>query len=282
MEIGKYNQLEVLKEVSIGYYLDAGEIQILLPKRSATRELQSGDWVQVFIYNDSEDRPVATMHSPKATVGDFAYLRVKDTTSFGAFLDWGLEKDLLVPFKHQLYPLKKGERYIVYILLDPRTKRIIATTKLQPHFNPDTSQLVNGQTVELLIYDFTDLGIMAVVDNQYSGMLYRNEVFERVKIGEVRTGYIKKIREDGKLDLGLNQEGYSAVLASRDVVLQALKDAGGFLPFHDKSNPTEIYETFQMSKKIFKKTIGALYKARRITISETGIRLVKRPDKYRK
>jgi predicted RNA-binding protein (virulence factor B family) len=267
--------MEVLRALPIGYFLDAGDFQVLLPRKLASRELQVGDWARVFIYNDSEDRLIATMLPPKAVVGDFVALQVKDVTDFGAFLDWGLEKDLLVPYKHQFFPLQKGENYVVHILLDERTKRIIATTKIEPFCNRDTSKLHEGQTVQLLIYNFTDLGIMAIVDNQYSGMLYRNEVFERLPIGAERSGYIKKIREDGKLDLGLNQEGYGVVTAARDVVLKALTDAGGFLPVHDKSNPTEIYDSFQMSKKIFKKTLGALYKARLITISETGIRLVK-------
>lgn len=275
MEIGKFNEMEVLRELPIGWYLDAGDFQVLLPRKLASRELQVGDWARVFIYNDSEDRLIATMFPPRAIVGDFVVLPVKDVTDFGAFLDWGLEKDLLVPYKHQLFPLQKGEKYVVHILVDQRTKRIIATTKIEPHFNRDTSKLREGQTVHLLIYNFTDLGIMAVVNNEYSGLLYRNEVFERLAIGTERSGTIKKIREDGKLDLALSREGYGVDAQTKDIILNALNAAGGFLPFHDKSNPAEIYDRFQMSKKIFKKTLGALYKDHLITISDTGIRRVK-------
>src|SRR5690606_25135793 len=208
-----------------------------------------------------------------AAVGEFAAMRVKDVTDFGAFLDWGIEKDLLVPNSEQHRKLRVGQTTVVRLCLDARTERVIGVGKLNPFLNKDLSALEEGQAVNLMVYDQTDLGFMVLIDNQYSGMLYENEVFEPLEIGMKKKGFIKKIRPDGKIDVRLFKDGVAGIDDSKDVILKKLTKAGGFLPYRDKSDADTIQDVFKMSKKSFKKAIGGLYKEGRIQILDDGIQL---------
>ncbi len=273
LEIGKFNDLEVLREVDFGYYLGSDKGDILIPRKYVPEGTKIGDVLHVFVYTDSEDRLIATTIDPIAGVGEFAAMRVKDVTNFGAFLDWGIEKDLLVPNSEQHRKLHVGQMTVVRLCLDERTERVIGVGKLNPFLNKDFSALQEGQAVNLMVYDHTDLGIMVLIDDQYSGMLYENEVFEPLEIGDKKKGYIKKIRPDGKIDVRLFKEGVAAIDDSKDTILQKLKASDGFLPYHDKSDTDAIKEAFQMSKKSFKKAIGGLYKEGKIQILDDGILL---------
>jgi len=273
LKIGNYNTLKVVKEVDFGLYLESGKGEILIPSKYVPQNTRIGDELEVFVYTDSEDRLIATTLSPIAVVGEFAAMTVKDVTDFGAFLDWGIQKDLLVPNNEQHRKLYKGQKTVVRVCLDPRTDRVVGVGKLGPFLSKDTSELEEKQEVSLLIYEETDLGYMAIIDNQYAGMLYRNEVFEPLEVGDTRLGYIRKIREDGKIDLRLNKEGVAAIVDGKDIVLNKLKSEGGFLPYHDKTDADVIKEVFQISKKTFKKAIGGLYRDGSIVLLENGIKL---------
>jgi predicted RNA-binding protein (virulence factor B family) len=200
-------------------------------------------------------------------------MEVKHITSFGAFLDWGLEKDLLVPLREQHKKLELGDKAIVRVCLDQKTNRVIGVGKIGPFINKDVSELKEGEDVDLLIYDFTDLGAMALVNDEFSGILYKNEIFDELQLGDKKKGYIKKIRPDSKLDLSLQKQGYGAVGDVTDTIFKHLQNAGGFLPYHDKSHPDEIQREFKMSKKIFKKAIGGLYRQGLIHVNDDGIRI---------
>lgn len=273
LRIGNNNTLKVIKEVDFGMYLESDQGEILIPKKYVPEGTKIGDELDVFVYTDSEDRLIATTLSPIAVVGEFATMTVKDVTDFGAFLDWGIQKDLLVPNNEQHRKLYKGQKTVVHVCLDPRTSRVIGVGKLNPFLSKDPTGLEEKQAVDLLIYDETDLGYMAIIDSQYAGMLYRNEVFEPLEVGDTRTGYIRKIREDGKIDLRLSKEGVAAITDGKDIVLEKLKAENGFLPYHDKTDADIIKEVFQMSKKTFKKAIGGLYRDGAIVLLENGIKL---------
>ena len=273
LEIGKFNDLEVLREVDFGYYLHSDKGDILIPRKYVPEGTKIGDILHVFVYTDSEDRLIATTLNPIAVVGEFAAMRVKDVTNFGAFLDWGIEKDLLVPNSEQHRKLYVGQTTVVRLCLDQRTERVIGVGKLNPFLKKDLSALEEGQAVNLMVYDQTDLGFMVLIDDQYSGMLYENEVFEPLEIGARRKGFIKKVRPDGKIDVRLYKEGVAGIDASKDIILKKLKASKGFLPYHDKSDTEDIKRAFQMSKKSFKKAIGGLYKEGKIQILEDGILL---------
>jgi predicted RNA-binding protein (virulence factor B family) len=273
LNIGRFNELVVERQVEFGFYLNPKADEVLLPAKYAPDNLQPGDTLRVFVYTDSEDRPVATTLEPKAVVGAFACLEVKDITPFGAFLDWGLEKDLLVPATEQEVQMQIGKTYVVKVCLDRRTNRVYATSRIGAHCDKAPADLSPGQPVDLLIYSFSAIGILAVVNNRYGGMLYRNETFEPLSVGDRPTGYIKNIRADGKIDLCLKRPGDGTSAASGQKIIAALKQAGGFLPFHDKSPPEAIKTAFSMSKKEFKRSIGGLYKTGDIEILKTGIRL---------
>lgn len=271
--IGDYNELEIIKQVDFGVYLDSEDGEILLPAKYLPAHYQLGDRLRVFVYRDSEDRIIATTLEPKAKVGDFAALTAKDVTNYGAFLDWGLEKDLFVPFSNQRDKMQPGRTYTVYLYLDENSDRIVATAKYEKFLNTDAPQLSEGQEVDLLVAGFTDLGIKVIINNQYLGILYKNEVFRPLQLGEKTRGFIRKIREDNKIDVSLQKAGYEEVPDAADQVLQKLKAAGGKLALSDKSSPEEIYAALGMSKKTFKKAIGSLYREGQITLSETNIQL---------
>lgn len=271
--IGSYNALVVERVVDFGVYLNPKADEVLLPLKYVPENTRPGDILRVFVYTDSEDRPVATTLSPKAVVGEFACLEVKAVTSFGAFLDWGLEKDLLVPLAEQQDRMKVGKRYVVKVCLDEKTRRVYATSRIARNCEKPPADLFMGKKVSLLIYRLTKIGIMAIVNNRYSGILYKSDIFEPIEMGEKREGYVSRIREDGKIDLVLKKPGHHSITDSGASVMTALRERGGFIPCHDKSPPDEIRRIFSMSKKEFKRAIGGLYKAGSIDVTNGGIRI---------
>ncbi len=274
VEIGNYNELEVAKFVDFGLYLDSEDGEILLPLKWIPEGVQLGDKMNVFIYRDSEDRMIATTLKPKATVGQFAALEVKEASQIGAFMDWGLEKDLFVPFNNQRFPMEVGQKYVVYIYLDDSSDRIAGSAKLNKYLKPADENISEGRKVNLLVANPSDLGYNVIIDHTYSGILYHNEVFKKLETGDELPGYIKKIRDDGKIDVSLQQTGFAEVQDASQEVLAKLKQSGGSLNLSDKSDPQEIYEALGMSKKTFKKAIGTLYKEGKINLEPNRISLL--------
>ncbi|MBK7175490.1 MAG: GntR family transcriptional regulator [Bacteroidales bacterium] len=271
-QIGKYNTLKVLRKVEFGFYLDGQpEGDILLPLRYAPENLKIGQEIEVFIYLDSEDRLIATTEQPYATVGQFAYLNVASVNPIGAFLDWGLPKDLLVPFREQKQPMEEGKSYVVFIYIDAETDRIAASAKLGQFLNHEPINYLPGDEVEIMITAISELGYKAVIFNRHEGILYKNEVFQTLRKGQELKAFIHKIRPDGKIDLRLHKEGYDKIDGMSKVLLTALEEQEGFLPLTDKSPAEDIYKALGMSKKSFKQAIGALYKMKMISIGNNGI-----------
>lgn len=274
IKIGRYNRLRVQTGSDFGVYLSAGEDRVLLPNKYVPEGLSIGAFLEVFVYTDSEDRLVATTLKPSGVVGDFVFLTAKDVAPFGTFMDWGLEKDLLVPKNAQQDRIMPGKKYLTKICLDDRTHRIYGTTKIPANCDKNTGDLKVGQQVDLIVHDITTIGITAVVDNRYYGMMYRNETYQQLFIGNACKGYIMRLREDGKIDLSMKKPGYSSVPKSAEVILYRLNKSGGFIPCHDKSSPEEIRKRFSMSKKEFKRAVGGLYKKRLIELKNNGIGLI--------
>lgn len=276
IEIGHTYELAVIKEVDFGVYLDAKDLgEVLLPGRYVDDNLTIGDTIEVFLYLDTEDRPVATTETPRAQVGEFAYLQAVDTTHVGAFLDWGLEKDVLVPFAEQHRPMEKGRSYLVYLYIDDHDKRIVASSKIDKFLDDDEPHdFKQHQKVDLIIANSTDLGYKAIVNHSHWGVLYKNEVFQRLSFGQSIQGYIKNIRSDKRIDLSL-QGGKETRDKYSNTILNYLKKHNGYAAVHDKSDPKLISDLFGMSKKAFKRSIGGLYKQRIISIEADGIRLTK-------
>jgi len=276
--IGKNINLEVLRSTEIGLFLDTEDRNyngILLPKRYVPKGIEVGDFIDVFIYRDSEDRIIATRLDPYIRVGEFAYLNVNKVESYGAFLDWGLPKDLFVPVSQQRSLMVDNGYYLVFAYLDKQTDRIAATAKVHRHLKNEAEDLEVGQEVEVLICDETDLGVRVIVNNKFWGLLYHNEIFQNLSEGQKTIGFVKTIRvEDHKLDITLKKEGMAEVKDARSLIIEALHDANGFLPLHDKSDPEAIYDELEMSKKVFKKAIGNLYKDKMIAIKKDGIHLL--------
>lgn len=276
---GKFNTLVAVRFTSVGAFLaeseDADyEEAILLPNKYVPDELRNGDEIRVFVYTDSEDRPIATTLTPRIQRNEFAYLQCVSVTSYGAFLDWGLEKDLLVPFREQNRRMEVGRRYVVFLYLDHETQRLVASAKINRFLDVGAPNLQEDQEVTLLAYEPTDLGMNTIVDNRYRGLLYTNEMFRRVYVGDRLTGYVKRIREDDRIDVTLQKPGFANIESGAGLILTKLKDRGGFLPLTDDSEPEEIYQTLGMSKKTFKRAVGTLYRERKITIESNGIRIV--------
>ncbi|WP_282013609.1 CvfB family protein [Marinifilum flexuosum] len=274
--IGQYAELKVAKLVDFGVFLEGeDEALILLPNQYVPPKTQIDDKIKVFIYRDSEDRIIATTLKPKAIVGEFAVLKVKSVTNVGAFLDWGLAKDLLVPFSEQRDKMQVDLSYLVYIYLDNATGRIVATAKIERILRENEISYNEGDEVDILVGKRSELGFQVLINDDALGMVYKNEVFGHLKIGDQRKAYIKKIRPDGKIDVSLQQQGYAnEVPKSGQQILDLLKEEEGFIPLNDKSSPEDIYYSLKMSKKNFKKAIGLLYKQKLITIEDTGIYLV--------
>lgn len=274
-QIGKHYKLEVVKTVDFGFYLDADELgEILLPRKLAPQDLSVGDDIDVFLYLDSEDRPVATTKKPKAEIGEFAYLKVLATTEVGAFLDWGLEKDVLVPFSEQHRRMEVGHFYLVYLYLDRIDGRITASSKIDKFLDDERPHNFKPQqAVNLIIANSTELGYKAIINHTHWGVLYKDDVFQRLSFGQYKKGFIKYIRPDGRIDLSL-QGGQETRDKYAKIILNHLNKNSGFAPVHDKSDPQLISKLFGMSKGAFKRAIGGLYKERIITIEKGGIRLV--------
>lgn len=271
-QIGKINRLKVLRKVSIGLYLDGDTLgDLLLPNRYVPENVSEGDELDVFIYLDSEDRLIATTEVPYGQVGDFVLLKAVAVTNVGAFLDWGLAKDLLVPYSEQKLKMIVGNKYLVHIYLDDNTKRIVASAKIEKFLDNLPPDYKTGDEVQLMVASMTDLGYKAIINGVHSGMLYSNQLFTTLSIGQKTKGYILKVREDDKIDLILDKPGIEKLDDISASVLEKLKAAGGFMPVTDKSDPNEIADLFGMSKKNFKKAIGVLYKKRMVDIKDNGV-----------
>jgi uncharacterized protein len=274
IQVGTYNELPVQRKVEIGVYLDDGKDGILLPKRFVPRGTNVGDVLKVFVYHDSEDRLIATTQQPKAVVGDIALLRVVGVSQHGAFLDWGLMKDLFVPKSKQRSGMRVGADYIVKLYIDEQTGRIAATEKIDSFLGNDNLTVSENDVVDLLIYRRTDIGYAVIINNLHIGLLHFSDIFQNIQVGNRLQGYIKTIREENKIDVALGKPGYQRVENETQKVLRLLEENNGYLPYNDKSAPEDIYEFFGMSKKVFKMTTGSLYKQRLIEFTKTGIKLV--------
>ena len=279
VEIGKYNTLKIVKDLDFGVYLDGGDdLEILLPARYVPRNVKPGDEVEVFIYHDNEGRIIATTAKPLAIVGEFQWMECKSVNDMGAFLEWGLMKDLLVPFREQKMPMREGKWYLVYVHLDHVTKRIVASARVDKFLDNVPPVYEFNQEVDLLVADETEIGYKVIINNLHWGLVYHNEIYRRLERGEHLKGYIKEVREDEKIDVSLTRLGYEKVEGIAGIILDALKVQNGFLPVHDKSPAEEIYSLFGCSKKSFKQASGALYKQKLISIEPTGIRLIETED----
>lgn len=270
MIIGNYNVLRINRAVDFGFYLiDEEGNEVLFPKRYITSDMKVNDDISVFVYNDSENRPVATTETPNVVVGEFKLMRVKAVNSVGAFLEWGLTaKDLLVPFREQRVRMQAGRSYIVYVYLDHESNRIVASAKLDKFLDNKIPDYYHRQKVEVLIVQRTELGYKVIVNNMHWGMIYQNEIYTSVNVGETHIGFIKQVRDDGKIDVTLNKIEKIRIDTLSQTILQAMKDNKGCLCLNDKSSPEDIMKSFNCSKKDFKKTIGQLYKQKLIEQNE--------------
>lgn len=274
IKLGDYNHLTVVKEVDFGLYLDGGdEGEILLPARYVPKGCRPGDELDVFIYLDQDERPVATTERPLAKEGNFACLRVAWVNEYGAFLDWGLIKDLFCPFREQKRRMMKGLRYVVYVTIDEESYRMMATAKVERYFSTEPPQYRHGDEVDLFVWQKTELGFKVIIDNKYPGLVYENQVFRHITTGDKLKGYIDMVRPDGKIDVMLQPTGRRMTEEFSETLLNYLHENNGRCTLGDKSPAELIADTFKVSKKTFKKAIGDLYKRRLITISDDGIRL---------
>ncbi|HLP78755.1 MAG TPA: S1-like domain-containing RNA-binding protein [Candidatus Paceibacterota bacterium] len=274
--LGKRNTLSIVRASGPGLYLDGGELgEILLPGRYIPADLKPKDTLDVFVYRDSEDRLVATTEIPHATVGEFACMKVLSVNDrVGAFLDWGLAKDLLLPFREQEKPVRTGQRVVVFVYLDPKSQRIVASSRLHRHLSRELPHYRNSQPVNLLITGASPLGYKAIVENSHMGLLYRDKTTVPLQIGQRIQGYVRNVRPGGELDLSLDASGYKRVAPLTDQLVKALEENGGRLAFDDDSSPEAIRQKFSVSKKAFKQALGKLYKARRIRFTNPGIELL--------
>lgn len=273
--IGHFNSLEIVSEVNFGVYLNGAEHgEILLPLKYLKGTEKIGDIIDVFIYTDSEDRLIATTEIPKAVLGEFAYLKVVSVNEIGAFLDWGLEKDLLVPFREQNKRLEEGQSYVVKVLFDSNTERLFASSRLDRFLDKEPVDYQQGQKVEILVAKKTDLGYKAIVNNINWGILYENEIFKTIELGMCYTAYINKVRDDNKIDLSLYQPGYDKIDGVAKKILDKINEHGGKININDKSDAETIYNLYGESKKTFKKAVGSLYKQRLIKFDDDGISLI--------
>ena len=276
IELGKFNQLEVVKQVDFGMYLDGGEEgEILLPTRYVPEDCKLGDWLNVFLYLDNEERLIATTLTPLVQVGEFACLEVSWVNQFGAFLNWGLMKDLFVPFSEQKMKMQVGNKYVIHAHIDDESFRIVASAKVDRYLSKEKASYQPGEGVNILIWQKTDLGFKAIIENMYSGLLYDSEIFQTLHTGDVLKAYVKQVREDGKIDLILQKPGFEKIDDFSKTLHRYITEHGGWIGLTDKSPAEEIYDTFGVSKKTFKKAVGDLYKKRLILLHEDGIELVR-------
>ena len=271
VKMGEYNLMTVIKEKSPGLFLDDGDQGILLPKRYVPHGTKIGDEIEVFLYFDSEDRPIATTEKPYGILGDIVRLKAVSSTNQGAFLDWGLMKDLFVPKSRIKTFMAPGGEYLVKIVLDEQTGRLAATEKLEPFLSNEDLTVKEMDEVDLIVYRQTDIGYEMIINNVHKGMLHENEIYRNIAIGDRFRGFIKKILPENKIDVAAGKSGYIRVEDASQKILRLLKENNGTLPYHDKSSPEEIYSFFEMSKKTFKMTIGNLYKNHQIVFKDNGI-----------
>ena len=274
--LGKYTELKILRKTSVGFFLgdEEGE-EVLLPNKYCSENMKPEEELMVFVYRDSSEKKVATTLIPKISLHEFALLEVSSVSGVGAFLDWGLEKELMVPFREQRQKMEEGRWYIVYLDLDEKTDRLYASNRIEKFLRNEAVSLTISEEVELLVLQKTDLGYSVIVNNAYKGLIYENEVFQELNIGDRLKGYVKNLREDNKIDISIHPLGYKNFNdANSELIFNALVEHEGFLPFTDRSTPEEIYSQFGISKKAFKKSIGALYKQRKIDIQSQGIKLI--------
>jgi predicted RNA-binding protein (virulence factor B family) len=275
IEIGKYNTLIIDRDTQVGLYLSDGKEDILLPNKYVPHEFEIGDELTVFVYLDHEERPVATLLEPYIYLHEFALLRVNYTNKFGAFLDWGLEKDLFVPFREQARPMEKGKRYLVYMYIDEKSNRLVASSKINQFLKNDEITVEEGEEVDLIISHITEMGINVIINEVHKGLMYKDEVYQDLRTGDRTKGYIKTIRPDNKIDVTLQKTGFEGIEPNAEKILDELRASRGFLGLNDDSHPEDIKTVLRMSKKTFKKAIGTLYKQKLIEIKEDGIYLVK-------
>lgn len=272
---GRFNTLRISKILDFGVYLDGEQLgEILLPMKWVPDHCRPDDPIDVFIYFDSEDRLIATTQKPYAQAGEFVLLKAKAVNETGAFMDWGLDKDLLVPYREQKAKMVEGRSYLIYVYPDPKSGRLAGSARLERFLDKDTSVLQPGEAADLIIWLKTDLGYKAIINHRYEGLLYENEIFTPLKAGQKMKGYIRKIREDGKADLSLQKPGFEKIDALSERLIELLKQSHGHLGLNDKSSTDEIYLMLGVSKKTFKKAIGGLYKKRMIRLDDDGIYLV--------
>lgn len=272
LKLGQKNRLKIIKEVDFGVYLDGGKgEEILLPTRYLPYGWEIGEEVEVFLYLDQEERLIATTETPLAMVGDFAYLKVAWVNQYGAFLDWGLMKDLFCPFREQKKRMEIGDSYIVHVHIDEDSYRIMASAKVEHFLSHDRAPYKHGDEVQLLVWQKTELGFKVIIDNKYAGLIYRDQIFQPIHTGDKLTGYINNVREDGKIDVMLQKSGRQQTLDFSQQLLRYMQMNGGRCRLHDKSEADEIYEQFKVSKKTFKRAVGDLYKQRLITITPNGL-----------
>lgn len=276
IEIGRKNKLKILRQTSIGLFLgDVSGEDVLLPNKYCPKNFKTEDEIEVFVYRDHEGRKIATNLTPKIHLHEFALLQVTAVTEVGAFLDWGMEKELFVPFMEQRQKMKKGRWYIVYLELDTKTDRLYASNRIERHLQNDILTIKEKEEVELLVLQKTDLGFTVIVNNRHKGLLFNNEIFRELNIGDKLNGFVKKIREDNKIDISIQAIGYNKFIdTNSDLLYRALSENEGFLAVTDKTSPDEIYLQFGISKKAFKKTLGALLKQKKIKILPNGIKLI--------
>ncbi|MFO0321437.1 MAG: S1 RNA-binding domain-containing protein [Bacteroidota bacterium] len=275
IKLGQTNTLTIIRDTPVGLFLGEDEHDVvLLPKKFIESGFDVGNKIEVFIYKDSNDRIIATRLKPYVEVNNFAFLNVSDTNQFGAFLDWGLEKDLFVPFKEQKKKMETGRNYVVYVYIDELTDRIVASSKVNKFISNEKLEVEQADEVNLMVYDETPLGFTCIINGIHKGLIYHNEIFQDVMVGDELQGYIKTIREGNLIDLSLQKIGFKNVLSSTDVILEFLKANEGFMPFTDKSSPDIIERKFKMSKSTFKKTIGILYRQRKVSLEENGVKLI--------
>lgn len=276
IEIGKYNTLTIDRDTQVGIFLTDGKDDVLLPNKYVPKVFEIGEEITVFVYLDHEERPVATTLQPYILLDEFALLRVNYTNNIGAFMDWGMEKDILVPFKEQARPMEKGKRYLVYLYMDEKTNRLVASSKTNQFLSNENLTLGVGEEVDLIVSHITDLGINVIINEKHKGLVYKDEVYdERIRTGDRTHGFIKTIRPDGKIDVSLQKLGFENIEPNAEKILDELRANRGFLRLNDNSHPEDIKTVLKMSKKTFKKAIGTLYKQKLIELKDDGIYLVK-------
>ncbi len=275
IKIGQFNTLRIDRDTQVGLFLMDGDDDVLLPNKYVPEHFELDDEIAVFVYLDHEERPVATTLEPYIVLNEFGWLRVNYINEFGAFLDWGLEKDLFVPFKEQARPMEQGKRYLVYLYMDEKTNRLTASSKTNQFLDNENISLENNEEVDIIVSHITEIGINVIINEKHKGLAYKDEVYKEVKPGQRLKGYIKNIRPDGKIDVSFNKLGFEAIEPNAEKIITELRASRGFLRLNDNSHPEDIKTVLQMSKKNFKKAIGNLYRQKQIEIKDDGIYLIK-------